>query len=132
MYFLRRHDNDPLQDFAFSFNSCSSGAPKKVNVRIATILRYPIRELSVDVSLTINGKKVPIYSKKICERDHPRFSFCGKKRGEYIYYEGPVSVGVHEIPQGDFNVTVQLFNEDHHTVICGDFVIKSHNQELLS
>nr|XP_020645504.1 lymphocyte antigen 86 [Pogona vitticeps] len=93
---------------------------------------HPIRELTVDVSLAINGKKVPVYSKKICERDHPQFSFCGKKKGEYVYYEAPIDLGVHEIPQGDFNVTVEMFNEDHQTIICADFTVRNLEERLLS
>ncbi|XP_062985835.1 lymphocyte antigen 86 [Elgaria multicarinata webbii] len=116
---------DPLQDFAFSFDSCSSVVAQTVNIRIATILRYSITELTVDVSLTINGRRVPIYSKKLCERDHPRLSFCGKKRGEHIYYEGPISAGFSDLPQGNFNLTVQLLNEDRHTIICADFTVKN-------
>ncbi|XP_060627637.2 lymphocyte antigen 86 [Anolis sagrei] len=123
---------DPRQDIAFSFESCTSTAPQKTNIRIGTVLRYPIRELSAVVSLDINGKQVPVYSTTICERDRPRFSFCGKNKGEFIYYEGPASIGFDEIPQGDFNAKVELFNEDHHIIICADFTVKSHNQELLS
>nr|XP_003225628.1 PREDICTED: lymphocyte antigen 86 [Anolis carolinensis] len=84
---------DPRQDIAFSFDSCTSTAPQKANIRIGTVLRYPIRELSAVVSLDINGKQVPVYSTTICERDRPRFSFCGKNKGEFIYYEGPASIG---------------------------------------
>uniref|UniRef100_A0A6J0TH52 Lymphocyte antigen 86 isoform X1 n=1 Tax=Pogona vitticeps TaxID=103695 RepID=A0A6J0TH52_9SAUR len=121
---------DRRQDFAFSFDGCSNVLPQTANIRIGTILRHPIRELTVDVSLAINGKKVPVYSKKICERDHPQFSFCGKKKGEYVYYEAPIDLGVHEIPQGDFNVTVEMFNEDHQTIICADFTVRNLEERL--
>ncbi|XP_061447306.1 lymphocyte antigen 86 [Rhineura floridana] len=117
---------DPLQDLAFSFSSCSSVVPQTINIRLATILRHSIRELSVEVSLVINGKSVPVYSKQLCEQDHPQFHYCGKRKGELVYYEGPVSVGFHDLPQGDFDVKVEFFNEDHRTIICADFTVKNH------
>lgn len=72
---------DPVQDFAFSFDSCASVESGHANIRLATILRHSIRELSVDVSLDINGNSVMVYSSKICEPNNPRFTFCGKRRG---------------------------------------------------
>ncbi|XP_058031877.1 lymphocyte antigen 86-like isoform X3 [Ahaetulla prasina] len=116
---------DPLQDVALSVDSCTYVTNKDVTIRLATVLRHAINELSVDFSLNINGQIAPLYSKKVCERNQPQFQFCGKKKGEYIYYTGPVSLNMDSIPQGEFNVTVQLFNEDHHTIICADFYINN-------
>ncbi|XP_053252952.1 lymphocyte antigen 86 [Podarcis raffonei] len=117
---------DPLQDLAFSIDTCSSVVPETLNIRIATILRYSIRKLSVEVTLGMNGASIPFYSKELCEEDHPQFLYCGKKKGELIYYEGPVSLGFHELPQGDLDVKVELLNQDHHTIICANFTVKSH------
>ncbi|XP_034982118.2 lymphocyte antigen 86 [Zootoca vivipara] len=117
---------DPLQDLAFSIDTCSSEVPETLNIRIATILRYSIRKLSVEVTLGLNGGNFPFFSKELCGEDHPEFRYCGKKKGELIYYEGPVSVGFHELPQGDFDVKVELLNQDHRTIICGNFTVKSH------
>ncbi|XP_063154926.1 lymphocyte antigen 86 [Candoia aspera] len=116
---------DPLQDLALSVDSCSYVPGIAINIQIATILRYTISQLSVDISLTLNGQRIPVYTKQLCEQNQPQFQFCGKKKGEYIYYEGPVSLNVEGIPQGEFNVTAQLFNGDHHTVICADFFIRN-------
>ncbi|XP_026532440.1 lymphocyte antigen 86 [Notechis scutatus] len=116
---------DPLQDVALSVDSCTYVVGRDVNVRLATVLRHAINELSVDFSLTINGQIVPLYSKQLCERNQPQFQFCGKKKGEYIYYSGPVSLNMENIPQGEFNVTAQLFNEDRHTIICANFYISN-------
>ncbi|XP_077209239.1 lymphocyte antigen 86 [Paroedura picta] len=116
---------DPLQDFAFTLDSCSDLTADHVNIRAATVLRYSIRELFVTVSLGVSGKSIPVFSKQLCEGDHPNLSFCGRKKGELIYHEGPISLNVHEIPQGDFNATVEMFNEDHRTVICTDITILS-------
>ncbi|KAG8133291.1 hypothetical protein E2320_011093 [Naja naja] len=94
---------DPLQDLALSVDSCTYVASTDVNLRLATVLRHTINELSVDLSLTINGQIVPLYSKQLW----------------------PVSLNMENIPQGEFNVTAQLFNEDHHTIICADFYISN-------
>ncbi|XP_015666333.1 lymphocyte antigen 86 [Protobothrops mucrosquamatus] len=117
---------DPLQDLALSVDSCSYEAGKDVSIRLATVLRHAINELTVDFSATLNGHIVPLYSKQLCERNWPQFQFCGKKKGEYIYYSGPVSLHMENIPHGEFNLTAELFNEDHHTVICADFYISNH------
>ncbi|XP_048364094.1 lymphocyte antigen 86 [Sphaerodactylus townsendi] len=117
---------DPLQDFAFTLDSCSGLTSESVTIRAATVLRYSIKELFVTVSLTMTSKSMPVFSKQLCERDHPNLSFCGKKKGEHIYYEGAIATNIHTIPQGDFNVTVELFNEDWRTVACTNFTIMSH------
>uniref|UniRef100_A0A8C5ST51 MD-2-related lipid-recognition domain-containing protein n=1 Tax=Laticauda laticaudata TaxID=8630 RepID=A0A8C5ST51_LATLA len=116
---------DPLQDVALSVDSCTYVASRDVNIRLATVLRHAINELSVDFSLTINGEIVPLYSKQLCERNQPQFQFCGKKKGEYIYYSGSISLNMENIPQGEFNMTAQLFNEDRHTIICANFYINN-------
>ncbi|XP_044310649.1 lymphocyte antigen 86 [Varanus komodoensis] len=121
---------DPTSDFAFSLSTCSAALTQSVTIRIATILRYSITELSIDVKLDVNGNNVPIYSTKLCERHHPKYNFCGKKKGEYIHYEGPVPARFNELPQGNFNVTVQLFNQDHHTIICAELFIRNQGEVL--
>ncbi|KAJ6664512.1 hypothetical protein lerEdw1_007169 [Lerista edwardsae] len=115
---------DPMQDFALSVDSCAGVATGQVNIRLATMLRHSIRELSVDVSLDINGKSVLVYSANICEPNHPRLTFCGKRRGEHVYYEGPVALGFQDIPQGDFAAKVEFFNEAHHTIVCANITLK--------
>ncbi|KAM6456839.1 lymphocyte antigen 86 isoform 1-T2 [Liasis olivaceus] len=116
---------DPLQDLALGVDSCSYVPGTVINIRIATILRYTINQLSVDINLILNGQTIPIYAKQLCEQNHPQFQFCGKKKGEYIYYEGPVSLNMEGIPQGEFNISAQLFNENRHTVVCAEFFIRN-------
>ncbi|XP_054840301.1 lymphocyte antigen 86 isoform X2 [Eublepharis macularius] len=89
---------DPLQDFAFTLDSCSGLTTGSVNIRAATVLRHSIRELFVTVNLFFNGKSIPIFSRQLCEQNHPNLSFCGKKKGEHVYYEGPVSFRSYDIP----------------------------------
>ncbi|XP_060098977.1 lymphocyte antigen 86 [Heteronotia binoei] len=114
---------DPLQDFALTLDSCPKLTAEHVNIRVATILRYNTRALFVTVNLILNGKGIPFFSQQLCDGDHPTLSFCGRKKGELIYYEGPISLKIHNIPKGDFDVTVELFNEDWHTVACTNFTI---------
>ncbi|XP_032078280.1 lymphocyte antigen 86 isoform X2 [Thamnophis elegans] len=97
---------DPLQDIALSVDSCTYIAGRDVTIRLATVLRHAINELYVDFSFTINGQIVPLYNKQVCERNQPQFQFCGKKKGEYIYYAGPVSLNMENIPQPSRNYAV--------------------------
>uniref|UniRef100_A0A8C8RNJ5 Lymphocyte antigen 86 n=1 Tax=Pelusios castaneus TaxID=367368 RepID=A0A8C8RNJ5_9SAUR len=93
---------DPVQDFALSIDDCSAILKKTFNIRAAMILRHNIQELYLKLNIIINGKSIFDYSQTLCEPNQPRFIFCGKKKGEHIYYEGPVSLGSLEIPQVSF------------------------------
>ncbi|KAM9163767.1 lymphocyte antigen 86 [Pangshura tecta] len=115
---------DPMQDFALSIDGCSNILMNTFNIRAAMVLRHSIKELSININLILNGKNILAYSQKLCEPNGRRFIFCGKKKGEHIYYEGPVTLGIHEIPQGEYTVSVTLYNENHLTVACVDFTIK--------
>ncbi|XP_062424051.1 lymphocyte antigen 86 [Rhea pennata] len=117
---------DPQQDFAFSIDKCSDITSHTFNIRAAIILRHSIKQLYVKINLIINGKTVLSYSESLCEPDNPQLVFCGKKKGEHIYYEGPVTLGIKEIPQGDYTVSAVLTNEDHLTVACADFTVKNY------
>ncbi|KAG6925266.1 lymphocyte antigen 86 [Chelydra serpentina] len=116
---------DPVQDFALSIDGCSKILTNTFTIRAAMVLRHNINVLSLDVNLGINGKSLLVYSQKVCEPNNRRFIFCGKKKGEHIYYEGPVTLGIHEIPQGEYTVSVNLHNEDHLTVACANFTIRN-------
>ncbi|XP_064016802.1 lymphocyte antigen 86 [Pogoniulus pusillus] len=117
---------DPKQDFAFTVDRCSDIATHTFNVRAAMVLRHSIKELYVKLNLIINGKTVLTYSEPLCEPGHSKLVFCGMKKGEYLYYEGPVTLGLKEIPQGDYTVSAVLTNEDHTTVACADFTVKNY------
>ncbi|XP_009562419.1 lymphocyte antigen 86 [Cuculus canorus] len=118
---------DPQQDFALSIDRCSDIVTRTFNIRSAIVLRHSIKELYLKANLIINGKTVLTYSETICEPGHPKLVFCGKKKGEQFYYEGPVTLGIAEIPQGDYTVSVKLTNEDHATVACVDFTVKNYS-----
>ncbi|XP_074704406.1 lymphocyte antigen 86 isoform X2 [Strix aluco] len=87
---------------------------------------HSIKELYAKVDLIINGKTVLTYSETLCEPGHSKLIFCGKKKGEHLYYEGPVTLGFKEIPQGDYTISAKLTNEDHVTVACADFTVKNY------
>ncbi|KFO07701.1 Lymphocyte antigen 86, partial [Balearica regulorum gibbericeps] len=117
---------DPQQDFAFSIDHCSDITTHTFNIRAAMVLRHSIKELYVKLNLIINGKTVLTYSETLCEPGLSKLIFCGKKKGEHLYYEGPVTLGIKEIPQGDYTISAKLTNEDHVTVACADFTVKNY------
>ncbi|KFQ34140.1 Lymphocyte antigen 86, partial [Merops nubicus] len=116
---------DPQQDFAFSIDRCSDVASHTFNIRAAMVLRHNIKELYAKIDLLINGKTVLTYSETLCAPGHIKLIFCGKKKGEHLYYEGPVTLGIKEIPQGDYTISAKLTNEDHVTVACADFTVRN-------
>ncbi|XP_021241993.1 lymphocyte antigen 86 [Numida meleagris] len=117
---------DPQQDFAFSIDRCSDVTTHTFDIRAAIVLRQSIKELYVKVDLVINGKTVLSYSETLCGPGLSKLIFCGKQKGEHLYYEGPVTLGIKEIPQGDYTLSARLTNEDHVTVACADFTVKNY------
>ncbi|XP_058031879.1 lymphocyte antigen 86-like [Ahaetulla prasina] len=92
-------------------------------MRLATVLRHSINELFLDISLIDPRHIIPLHRKQLCEQNQPPFPFCGKKKGDYIYYAGPAFMMFGNIPSIELHVKGQLFNEDHRTIICVDFYI---------
>ncbi|NXH37797.1 LY86 protein, partial [Dicaeum eximium] len=117
---------DPEQDFAFSIDRCSDITTHTFNIRAAMVLRHSIEELYVKLDMIINGRTVLTYSEMLCGLGHSKLIFCGKKKGERLYYEGPVTLGIKEIPQGDYTLSAKLTNQDHVTVACADFTVKNY------
>lgn len=117
---------DPQQDFSFSIDRCSDITSHTFNIRAAAVLRHSIKELYVKLSMIVNGKTVLTYSETLCGPGHAKLIFCGMKKGERFYYEGPVTLGIKEIPQGDYTLLAKLTNEDHVTVACADFTVKNY------
>ncbi|XP_075271427.1 lymphocyte antigen 86 [Opisthocomus hoazin] len=117
---------DVQQDFSFSIDRCSDITTHTFNIRAAMVLRHSIKELYVKLDLIINGKTILTYSDTLCKPGLSKLVFCGKKKGEHLYYEGPVTLGIKEIPQGDYTVSAKLTNEDHVTVACADFTVKNY------
>ncbi|XP_054576904.1 lymphocyte antigen 86 isoform X1 [Eptesicus fuscus] len=114
---------DPLQDFGFSIDQCSQHLKSNINIRFGIILREDIKGLFLDASLLTGGVSVLNYSYPICEEELPKFSFCGRRKGEQIYYAGPASNLGFDIPKGDYQVLVKLYNENHSMVACANATI---------
>nr|XP_054109704.1 lymphocyte antigen 86 isoform X2 [Callithrix jacchus] len=75
---------DPLQDFGFSIEKCSKELKPKVNIRFGIILREDIKELFLDLALMAKGSSVLNFSYPICEEALPKFSFCGRRKGDLL------------------------------------------------
>ncbi|XP_016016485.1 lymphocyte antigen 86 [Rousettus aegyptiacus] len=114
---------DPLQDFGFSVEQCSKQLKSNLNVRFGIILREDIKQLYLDITLFTKEESILSYSYPICEEDLPKFSFCGRRKGEQIYFAGPVNNPGFEIPQGEYQVLLKLYNENHSTVACANATV---------
>ncbi|KFQ98625.1 Lymphocyte antigen 86, partial [Opisthocomus hoazin] len=111
---------DVQQDFSFSIDRCSDITTHTFNIRAAMVLSNSY------VSAGIKQGGILTYSDTLCKPGLSKLIFCGKKKGEHLYYEGPVTLGIKEIPQGDYTVSAKLTNEDHVTVACADFTVKNY------
>ncbi|XP_066124524.1 lymphocyte antigen 86 isoform X1 [Saccopteryx bilineata] len=114
---------DPLQDFGFSVDQCSKHLKENLIIRFGIILREDIKELFLDISLVSEGVSILSYSYPICEEDLPKFLFCGRRKGEKIYYAGPVNNLGFEVPKGEYQVLLQIYNENHSMVACANATV---------
>ncbi|XP_006909352.1 lymphocyte antigen 86 [Pteropus alecto] len=114
---------DPLQDFGFSIEQCSKQLKSNLNIRFGIILREDIRQLYLDITLFTKEEPIFSYSYPVCEEDLPKFSFCGRRKGEQIYYAGPANNPGFEIPQGEYQVLLKLYNENYSTVACANATV---------
>ncbi|XP_039725336.1 lymphocyte antigen 86 [Pteropus medius] len=114
---------DPLQDFGFSIEQCSKQLKSNLNIRFGIILRENIRQLYLDITLFTKEEPIFSYSYPVCEEDLPKFSFCGRRKGEQIYYAGPANNPGFEIPQGEYQVLLKLYNENYSTVACANATV---------
>ncbi|XP_025300858.1 lymphocyte antigen 86 [Canis lupus familiaris] len=114
---------DPLQDFGFSADQCSKHLKPKLNIRFGMILREDIKELFLDIALFTKGSSILNFSYPICEEDLPKFSFCGRRKGEQIYYAGPINNPGFEIFEGEYQVLLELYNENRSTVACANATV---------
>ncbi|KAK1339684.1 hypothetical protein QTO34_018238 [Cnephaeus nilssonii] len=89
---------DPLQDFGFSIDQCSQHLKSNINIRFGIILREDIKGLFLDASLLTGGVSILNYSYPICEEELPKFSFCGRRKGETFLLPKPVSCSLLDVP----------------------------------
>ncbi|XP_006864195.1 PREDICTED: lymphocyte antigen 86 [Chrysochloris asiatica] len=114
---------DPLQDFGFSIDQCSKQLKANLNIRFGMILREDIKELFLEAALISKGVSIFTLSYPICESDHPKFSFCGRRKGEQFYYSGPVNNAELEIPKGEYEVLLKLYNERRSILACANATV---------
>ncbi|XP_047590025.1 lymphocyte antigen 86 [Lutra lutra] len=114
---------DPLQDFGFSVDQCSKHLKSNLNIRFGMILREDIKELFLDIALFTKGSSILNFSYPICEEDLPKFSFCGRRKGELIYFAGPINNPGFEILPGEYQVLLELYNGDRSTVACANATV---------
>ncbi|XP_039079554.1 lymphocyte antigen 86 [Hyaena hyaena] len=114
---------DPLQDFGFSVDQCSKHLKSNLNIKLGFILREDIKELFLDIALFTKGSSILNFSYPICEEDLPKFSFCGRRKGEQIYYAGPINNPGLEILEGEYQVLLELYNENRATVACANATV---------
>ncbi|XP_049738856.1 lymphocyte antigen 86 isoform X1 [Elephas maximus indicus] len=114
---------DPLQDFGFSIDQCSKQLKSNLNIRFGLILREDIKELFFDIALLTKGSSILNFSYPVCEGDQPKFSFCGRRKGEQVYYAGPVNNPGFIVPEGEYQVLLELYNENHSIVACANATV---------
>ncbi|KAM5158243.1 lymphocyte antigen 86 [Mantella aurantiaca] len=114
---------DPLQDGGFSLKPCTGNLHEHINVTLGVILRHDINFLLLRVMAFYNGYKLLSQEIVVCERTLQAYSFCGKKKGDFILYHHPLKVNVPGTVKGHFNISIELINEDNFIVACADFTI---------
>ncbi|XP_012589608.1 PREDICTED: lymphocyte antigen 86 [Condylura cristata] len=117
---VRAGVEDPSQDFGFSVNRCSRRLSPNLSIRFGIVLREDIRELFLELALSSKGENILTLSYPICEEDLPQFSFCGRRKGEQIYYAGPVGNPYFEVPKGEYEVLLRLHDRAGAEVACAN------------
>ncbi|KAJ8790590.1 hypothetical protein J1605_004563 [Eschrichtius robustus] len=81
---------DALQDFGFSVDQCPKQLKPNLNIRFGIILREDVEELFLDIALFSKGLSILNFSYPICEADLPKFSFCGRRKGDLTQGSPPL------------------------------------------
>ncbi|XP_078541946.1 lymphocyte antigen 86 [Lissotriton helveticus] len=116
---------DPVQDLGFSFEPCFMTPSGIDNMKLAILLRRDVNVLFFRVNGYI--KKLNVFSAiyTFCSLDYPIYTFCGAKKGELFLYDGPQKLGIKELPQGDYVINLDLYNEDEYLIACANITIFS-------
>ncbi|OCT74439.1 lymphocyte antigen 86-like [Xenopus laevis] len=113
---------DPLQDFGVTLSPCSY-ITQDIKLRFGLLLRHNLNELFLNIKAHVNGQFFIDYDYTICESSAPRFSFCGRKKGEFIQIDHPISPHIPYFPKGEFNVSLELVNEDQKLIGCANLTV---------
>ncbi|XP_053324196.1 lymphocyte antigen 86 isoform X1 [Spea bombifrons] len=103
---------DPFQDYGVSISPCDIYSHERYNMQLGLILRHNINTLRVNMKLFRYGIYILDYGQPICEIDDQRFSFCGRKKGEFVYIDHPFSIPLKSLPKGEYLIEMELFGED--------------------
>ncbi|KAM9096620.1 lymphocyte antigen 86 isoform 2-T2 [Sarcophilus harrisii] len=87
---------------------------------------YDINELFLDINLFSMQKSIFSFSYPVCEVDFPKFSFCGRKKGEKIYYAGKIHNPSFPIGKGEYHILLRLHNENNFTITCANITVISY------
>ncbi|PIO29833.1 hypothetical protein AB205_0055660 [Aquarana catesbeiana] len=94
-----------------------------MNITIAVVLRHDINFLFFRLIASYNGQKLLTQEVIVCERTLQAYSFCGKRKGDFVFYHHRLRVEVPPILKGHFNVSLMMFNEDNIIVACADLAL---------
>ncbi|KAG8571663.1 hypothetical protein GDO81_011744 [Engystomops pustulosus] len=100
---------DPMQDAGLSMDPCYRSLGKRLMAKIGVILRQDINLLYMNSRIGYNGVYLFHEEKTLCEKTAPKFSFCGKKKGEFVLYNHSVKIGGPSLPK----VRIILVHFDH-------------------
>lgn len=117
---------DPLQDVGVSFIPCSNILKHNLIAKIGVILRQDINLLYINTRIFYNGAYLFHQDKTLCGKTDPKFSFCGKKKGEFVFYNHSVNLGLPALPKGEYAILLELLNEDNYKIACVNFTLYSH------
>ncbi|XP_077123769.1 lymphocyte antigen 86 isoform X2 [Ranitomeya variabilis] len=87
-----------------------------------------INLLYSNTRIFINGVNLFHQEKSLCEKTAPKYSFCGKRKGEYVFYNHSVKFGIPELHKGQYYILLELLNEHNYKVACANFTLYSHPQ----
>ncbi|KAM8966974.1 lymphocyte antigen 86 [Pelodytes ibericus] len=116
---------DPFQDFGLSFSPCDKYIHDQFTMIIGLILRHDINKLRLVMKLFYNGMYTLTNEILLCEESDEQFSFCGRKKGEFIYIDQLFKVHFSFIPKGNYTLEMMMFNEDDFNMMCTNITLLS-------
>ncbi|XP_075684562.1 lymphocyte antigen 86 [Rhinoderma darwinii] len=119
---------DPLQDVGVSFNPCTRILSKHLLAKIGLMLRQDINLLYYSTEISYNGAYLFHEEKTLCGKIAPRFTFCGKKKGEFVFYNHSVKFGIPFLPKGEYLISLKFLNEHNYKIGCVNFTLYSRPQ----
>ncbi|XP_031439947.1 lymphocyte antigen 86 [Clupea harengus] len=111
---------DPFQDVGLTLNPCPDLHSVQVNSSLSLVLNHSIEELYLSLDL-IHGDQKPIhYDDSLCLSHLPRFTFCGRRKGELVNHDWPLKIKAIRYIKGQFNAEIRLVNQDGHQIACAN------------